>query len=77
MMENVKNSFELRKAEIQKISHACELTITLHRYNYEPQTVNIKACTFDGEVFNVRVYLSWLLRISSQELQHFVKRYLF
>lgn len=63
-------------ALLRKISGAAELSYVVFRMNYEPSKVSIKVCTFDGEVLQKDVYLSWLLRISEQELIDFAHRYL-
>lgn len=75
-MEINKNELNRRIQVLREISGAAELTVRVHRYNYEPPVVDIRACTFCGEVYNRRVYLSWLLRVSAQELCRFAQRYL-
>ena len=69
-------TFALRVEYLKQCSGAAELTTRVHRYNYEPPIVDIRACTFCGEVYQKRVYLSWLLRVSTQELCRFAQRYL-
>lgn len=69
-------TFEIRIGYLKECCGAAELTVRVHRYNYEPPIVDIRACTFCGEVYNRRVYLSWLLRVSAQELCRFAQRYL-
>lgn len=69
-------TFETRVGYLKECCGASELTVRLQRFNSEPTVVDIRACTFCGEVYNVRVYLSWLLRVSAQELQAFAKQYL-
>ena len=69
-------TFENRVGYLKECCGAAELTVRVHRYNYEPPIVDIRACTFCGEVYKKRVYLSWLLRISQQELRRFAQRYL-
>lgn len=71
-----KNELNRRIQVLREISGAAELTFSLLRFNYEPMVVEIRACTFCGEVFCTRVYLSWLMRVSAQELQAFTKQYL-
>lgn len=75
-MEINKNELNRRIQVLREISGAAELTVRVHRYNYEPPIVDIRACTFCGEVYKKRVYLSWLLRVSAQELHRFAQRYL-
>jgi hypothetical protein len=69
-------TFEIRVGYLKECCGAAELTVRVHRYNYEPPIVDIRACTFCGEVYNRRVYLSWLMRVSWQELGEFARRYL-
>lgn len=69
-------TFETRVGYLRECSGAAELTVRLQRFNSEPTVVDIRACTFCGEVYNVRVYLSWLMRVSAQELRRFAQRYL-
>ena len=69
-------TFQTRIDYLKKCSGAAELTVRVHRYNYEPMIVDIRACTFCGEVYNYRVYLSWLMRVSAQELRKFATEYL-
>lgn len=69
-------TFALRVEYLKQCSGAAELTFSLLRFNYEPMVVDIRACTFCGEVYNKRVYLSWLLRVSAQELHRFAGQYL-
>lgn len=69
-------TFAIRVGYLRECSGAAELTVRVHRYNYEPPIVDIRACTFSGEVYNKRVYLSWLLRVSAQELHRFAGQYL-
>lgn len=69
-------TFAIRVGYLRECSGAAELTVRLQRFNSEPTVVDIRACTFCGEVYNVRVYLSWLLRISQQELHRFAGQYL-
>jgi hypothetical protein len=69
-------TFEIRVGYLKECSGAAELTVRVHRYNYEPPIVDIRACTFCGEVYKKRVYLSWLMRVSAQELHRFAQRYL-
>lgn len=71
-----KNELNRRIQVLREISGAAELTFSLLRFNYEPMVVEIRACTFCGEVYNKRVYLSWLMRVSAQELRRFAQRYL-
>lgn len=76
MIRSGKSELNRRIQVLREISGAAELTVRVHRHNYEPTVVDIRACTFCGEVYNVRVYLSWLLRISQQELHRFAGQYL-
>ena len=69
-------TYALRVEYLKQCSGAAELTFLLQRFSYEPVVVDIRACTFCGEVFCTRVYLSWLMRVSAQELQAFAKQYL-
>lgn len=69
-------TFAIRVGYLRECSGAAELTVRLQRFNSEPTVVDIRACTFCGEVYNKRVYLSWLLRVSAQELCRFAQRYL-
>jgi hypothetical protein len=69
-------TFALRVEYLKQCSGAAELTFSLLRYNYEPMVVDIRTCTFCGEVYNKRVYLSWLMRVSWQELREFARSYL-
>ena len=69
-------TFETRIGYLKECCGAAELTVRVHRYNYEPPIVDIRACTFCGEVYKKRVYLSWLMRVSAQELCRFAQRYL-
>lgn len=69
-------TFETRIGYLKECCGAAELTVRVHRYNYEPPIADIRACTFCGEVYNRRVYLSWLMRVSAQELCRFAQRYL-
>ena len=71
-----KNELNRRIQVLREISGAAELTVRVHRYNYEPPIVDIRACTFCGEVYKKRVYLSWLMRVSAQELRRFAQKYL-
>lgn len=71
-----KDELNRRIQVLREISGAAELTVRVHRYNYEPPIVDIRACTFCGEVYEKRVYLSWLMRVSAQELRRFAQRYL-
>lgn len=66
----------LRVEYLKQCSGTAELTFLLQRFSYEPVVVDIRACTFCGEVYNKRVYLSWLLRVSAHELCRFAQRYL-
>ena len=50
--------FETRVRYLRNCCGAAELTVRVHRYNYEPPIVDIRACTFCGEVYKKRVYLS-------------------
>jgi hypothetical protein len=70
------DQLDARIALLRKISGAAELSYIVFRINYEPSKVSIKVCTFDGEVLQKDVYLSWLLRISDQELKDFTNNYL-
>ena len=65
MIRSGKSELNRRIQVLREISGTAELTV-----------VDIRACTFCGEVYNVRVYLSWLLRISQQELRRFAGQYL-
>lgn len=76
MIRSGKSELNRRIQVLREISGAAELTVRLQRFNSEPTIVDIRACTYCGEVYNVRVYLSWLLRISQQELHRFAQRYL-
>ena len=69
-------TFETRVGYLKECIGAAELTVRVHRCNYEPPIVDIRACTFCGEVYKKRVYLSWLMRVSAQELCRFAQRYL-
>lgn len=69
-------TFAIRVGYLRQCSGAAELAVRLQRFNSEPTVVDIRACTFCGEVYNKRVYLSWLLRVSTQELHRFAQRYL-
>ena len=44
-------TFQIRIDYLKKCSGAAELTVRVHRYNYEPMIVDIRACTFCGEDF--------------------------
>lgn len=69
-------TFQTRIDYLKKCSGAAELTVRLQRFNSEPTVVDIRACTFCGEVYNYRVYLSWLMRVSAKELWKFATEYL-
>lgn len=76
MIRSGKSELNRRIQVLREISGAAELAVRLQRFNSEPTVVDIRACTFSGEVYNKRVYLSWLLRVSAQELRRFAQRYL-
>lgn len=75
-MNDQKKQLDGRISLLRRISGAAELSYVVFRINYEPSKVSIKVCTFDGEVLQKDVYLSWLLRISDQELKDFAQNYL-
>lgn len=69
-------TFAIRVGYLRECSGAAELTVRLQRFNSEPTVVDIRACTFCGEVYNYRVYLSWLMQVSAKELWKFATEYL-
>ena len=69
-------TFEMIIEYIRECSGAAELTVRLLQFNCEPTVVDLKACTYCGEVFSKRVYLSYLMRVSPQELRRFAEHYL-
>jgi hypothetical protein len=75
-MNDQKKQLDSRISLLCKSSGAAELTHMTFRIDHEPPKVLLKVCTFDGESLQKAVYLSWLLRISEQELIDFAHRYL-
>lgn len=73
---NDKDELDRVLRDIRRFSGTAELTHQLYRIDYEPARVRLRSCTYCGEVFLVSVYLSWLLRISQQELREFARSYL-
>ena len=69
-------TFKSRVEYIRKCCKAAQVSVKVHRYNYEPTIVDFRACTFDNEVFGARKYLSWVQRVSMQELKAFAQQYL-
>jgi hypothetical protein len=61
---------------IKQITPAAELSYVRYRINSEPARIGFKVCTFDGEVYQASVYVSWLLRVSLDEIAEFAHEYL-